>query len=297
MIGRPDPDRYIKDAPPRVFDVHVHFPGAGPSGGTDFSSDTMVDFLAYTARVLNIWKIGLLGRPGEGNDLALRARDRYPELFLPMAWVRLDEDTGETIHDFRRKGFVGLKFHSSNYDYDDERYYPIYQAAEETHLICLFHTGIAGGMVDWLQFPPRVARTPNERELERRNHRRGGTHSATHLRPGLLDTIAQAFPDLRIIGAHLGYGYYDEACAIARWRDNISFDISGGAVVRRHIVERRLIKQEIHPRKLMFGSDSGIPHMSRELTGWMNEFEKLGLTADEQDQIFYRTAAEIFGIE
>jgi hypothetical protein len=295
-IPMPDPARYIKDAPPRVFDVHVHFPGSGPGGGGAMSPDSMVDMLAYTAGVLNIWKIGLLGRPGEGNIQALQARDRYPDLFLPMAWVQLDEDSGETILEFARKGFVGLKFHSSKRDYDDESYYPIYKAAEESKLVCLFHTGIAGGMIDYLQYPPRGPRTESAREREMKDRRRGSTYGAKHLRPALLDTLAVAFPDLQIIGAHLGYGWYDEACAIARWRGNVSFDISGGTVVRRHIIERRLIRSEIHPTKLLFGSDCGIPHMSRELTGWMEEFQRLGLTAEEQDQIFYGTAARIFGL-
>jgi predicted TIM-barrel fold metal-dependent hydrolase len=37
--------------------------------------------------------------------------------------------------------------------------------------------------------------------------------------------------------------------------------------------------------------------MSREVTSWMEAFEALGLSADEQDAIFYRNAAEIFGEE
>jgi uncharacterized protein len=295
-VPMPDPERYIKDAPPRVFDIHVHFPGGGPGGGASMSPDMMVDMLAYTAGVLNIRKICLLGRPGEGNIQALQARDRYPDLFLPMAWVQLDEDSGETILEFARQGFAGLKFHSSKRDYDDESYYPIYQAAEESKLVCLFHTGIAGGMIDYLQYPPRGPRPESPREREMKDRRRGSTYGAKHLRPALLDTLAVAFPDLQIIGAHLGYGWYDEACAIARWRGNVSFDISGGTVVRRHIVERRLIRSEIHPAKLLFGSDCGIPHMSRELTGWMEEFARMGLTAEEQDQIFYGTAARIFGV-
>jgi predicted TIM-barrel fold metal-dependent hydrolase len=30
---------------------------------------------------------------------------------------------------------------------------------------------------------------------------------------------------------------------------------------------------------------------------WKAAFDKMGLTADEQDQIFYRNAARIFGFE
>ena len=33
------------------------------------------------------------------------------------------------------------------------------------------------------------------------------------------------------------------------------------------------------------------------LTNWMQSFEEAGLTAEEQDQIFWGTAAYIFGVE
>ena len=37
-------------------------------------------------------------------------------------------------------------------------------------------------------------------------------------------------------------------------------------------------------------------HMSRELTTWMAAFDELGLPPEEQDQIFWRTAAAIFNV-
>ena len=117
------------------------------------------------------------------------------------------------------------------------------------------------------------------------------------MQPIFLDTIALAFPQLRIIGAHLGYGLYDSAAAVARWRRNVYFDISGGQVVRRHIVERKMIRHEILPEKLVFGTDCDVAHMSREVTAWMAAFQELGLTDEEQDTIFYRNAAAIFGME
>jgi predicted TIM-barrel fold metal-dependent hydrolase len=115
------------------------------------------------------------------------------------------------------------------------------------------------------------------------------------MQPVFLDTIGLAFPGLRIIGAHLGYGFYDSACAVARWRRNVSFDISGGKVVRRHIIDRQMIHREVLPEKLLFGTDCDVTHMSREVTAWMDEFEAIGLSADDQDKIFYRNAAVIFG--
>ena len=117
------------------------------------------------------------------------------------------------------------------------------------------------------------------------------------MQPILLDGISVAFPGLKIIGAHLGYGLYDSAAAVARWRRNVFFDISGGTVVRRHLLERNMLRTEVSTRKLVWGSDCDMTHMSRELSAWMAAFDSIKLSAEEQDDIFWGTAAHIFGIE
>src|SRR5437762_8791521 len=117
------------------------------------------------------------------------------------------------------------------------------------------------------------------------------------MQPIFLDGISVAFPELKIIGAHLGYGLYDSAAAVARWRRNVYFDISGGTVVRRHLLERRMLGSEVSTRKLVWGSDCDLAHMSRELSTWMQAFADIGLSSEEQDQIFWGTAARIFGVD
>jgi predicted TIM-barrel fold metal-dependent hydrolase len=66
-------------------------------------------------------------------------------------------------------------------------------------------------------------------------------------------------------------------------------------VVRR-LVERRMIGEEVPLAKLTWGSDSDLAHMGREPTGWMEAFQRLGLGAADQDAIFWRNAAAIFGV-
>lgn len=284
---------YLKDAPPRIFDVHVHYPWRREQG---FSPEIQAEILAYTCRRLNIRRVCLLGRrTEEGWDATLAARERFPDLVVPLAQISLDEDLPNTLSELRERGFRGLKITMPNRNYDDELYYPLYARAEELGLPILFHTGVRGGPIDYLLFHPR---DPALAEAYSAEHEQGGagtTKSAARMQPIFLDTIGLAFPRLRIIGAHLGYGLYDSAAAVARWRRNVSFDISGGKVVRRHIVERRMINHEILPEKLLFGSDCDVAHMSREVTAWMDAFEDLGLSADDQDKIFYRNAAAIFG--
>ena len=79
---------YIKDAPPRVFDTHVHYPWR-ERGSTlpIYTADSMLDMLAYNCQRLNIFRVCLLGRPGEGNDLVEKGHKRYPNLVVPFAMI------------------------------------------------------------------------------------------------------------------------------------------------------------------------------------------------------------------
>jgi predicted TIM-barrel fold metal-dependent hydrolase len=295
---------YIKDAPPRVFDTHVHYPWRPSDAGGPLSGDGIIEALVYNCQRLNIHRICLLGRRGEVNDRVLRAYERYPNLVVPMAYVEPDRDGPDEIAEHAERGFRGLKISNTRRNYDHPAYFRMYAEAERRGLVILFHTGISGGPIDYLQYPPaspEQARQVASRfeEMRRFKPEAGEVDSwygAGRMQPIYLDSVALAFPDLRIIGAHLGYGLYDSAAAVARWRRNVYFDVSGGTVVRRHIVDRRMIRGEVAVTKLTWGSDSDVTHMSRELSSWMAAFVELQLTAEEQDAIFWGNAAHLFGI-
>ena len=277
------PDEYLKDAPPRVFDVHVHY-GPRPNANPNRSIEFHREMLAYACSRLNIRKVALLGRKGENDwQSALDAHEAFPDLFIPLAQVLLDEDGPEQITRLHGRGFKGLKITGPKKNYDDESYFPLYERCEELGMPILFH--------------PRDPELAERTSMEMEERTRGQNRGAARMQPIYLDTLGIAFPRLRIIGAHLGYGLYDSAAAVARWRRNVSFDISGGAVVRRHIVDREMIYKEILPEKLLWGSDCDVTHMSRELTAWMDAFHKMGMPPEDQDKIFYRNAAQIFGVE
>jgi uncharacterized protein len=291
------PEEYLKDAPPRVFDVHVHY-GRRPDEASGFNSEFRARMLAYTCGRLNIHKVALLGRRGADNyQTTLDAWKMFSDLIIPMAHIEPDVETADDVERLKERGFVGLKITRPERDYDDEKYYPLYERAESLSMPILFHTGISGGPIDYLLFPPRDHEVAERVSSVGEERMRGTRRSAARMQPIFLDTVAVAFPRLRIIGAHLGYGLYDSAAAVARWRRNVSFDISGGAVVRRHILDRRMIYHEVPPEKLVWGSDCDVAHMSRELTSWMEAFNRMGMSADDQDKIFYRNAARIFGVD
>jgi len=296
---------YIKDAPPRVFDTHVHYPWRQRGSKLPiYTADGMLDMLAYNCQRLNIYKVCLLGSPGEGNNLVEKAAERYSTLIVPFAMINVDQTEPQEIMDFAERGFKGIKIIGPRRNYDDPAYFPLYAEMERQSLVVLFHTGISGGMVDYLQFPPGthvdVADLARPMESNRRwkpESEADSWYGAARMQPIYLDGISVAFPDLKIIGAHLGYGMYDAAAAVARWRRNVYFDISGGTVVRRHLIERNMLRSEVSTLKLTWGSDCDMAHMSRELSNWMQAFEDIGLSAEDQDRIFWGNAARIFGVD
>ena len=52
--------------------------------------------------------------------------------------------------------------------------------------------------------------------VARKKNERSQNASSARMRPIYLNTIARAFPDLKIIGAHLGNPWYQEAAEVAR---------------------------------------------------------------------------------
>src|SRR5258708_33960307 len=100
---------YIKDAPRRVFDTHVHYPWR-PRGSKlpIYTADGMLDMLAYNCQRLNIYRVCLLGRPGEGNDLVDKAHERYPGLVVPLAMIDADQAAPSMLAAFPDPGFRGL---------------------------------------------------------------------------------------------------------------------------------------------------------------------------------------------
>jgi len=159
--------------------------------------------------------------------------------------------------------------------------------------------GVIGGGIDYQRTHPR--RDPAALEGYRRwmqVWRTVRNVSATRMRPFHLDTIANNFPDLKLIGAHLGgTGNYDEAASVARWRHNVYFDFSGGTTIERHAVERRLIGHEIGYEKLIFGSDTQPEKIGEHIRRWDTIFDLLDVPDDCRERLWWYNGAELYGEE
>jgi predicted TIM-barrel fold metal-dependent hydrolase len=240
---------------------------------------------------------------------------KHGDLFVPHAVVDPEMHGEHRIHELHDMGYRGLKIIGTRRPYDDPSFFPTYRAAETLNMPILFHCGVLGGGIDLLRSHPRrdpkSAKRIREQEEQARKEEAGEVPpgpmsrfrgpretSAMYMRPFHLETLANRFPKLKIIGAHLGgTGNYDEAASVARWRRNVYFDVSGGRTIERHAVERGLIGTEIAVEKLIFGSDCAADEVHEHVERFQTIFADLDLSEEEQDLIWYRNAAELFGLE
>lgn len=285
---------------PPIWDVHCHFPRNWDNPDSD--PVQMLEERADALRAAGVVKASLLsgGRFGLTYEECLEYARRHEDLFVPSAVVDPEEIPGRQIKELFEMGYRGLKMIGVRRPYDDYKYFGVYQAAEELGMPILLHMGVIGGGIDYAITHPR--RDPKAAEMMRRMKESPRAQprdvSAIRMRPFHMDTIANNFPNLRLIGAHMGgTGNYDEAASVTRWRHNVYLDMSGGDTIERHAVERRLVGHEIGVEKLTWGSDCGNDEIAQHVVNLERIFEEVGLSEDEKHRIRYQNAAEIFGFE
>lgn len=282
----------------RIFDTHVHFPRNWQNPDEDPAPQ--VAHLFERLREAGIVKASLLsgGRWGSSHEQCLRLLEPYLDIAVPVAVVDPDTTSRHRISQLHQMGYRGLKMIGVNRNYDAPEYFPVYAAAEALNMPIVLHLGVIGGGIDYSITHPRRDPEAAQRLRQFAGRQMARDVSATRMHPFHLDTIANNFPNLKLIGAHLGgTGNYDAAASVVRWRHNVFLDVSGGETIERHAVERRLIGYEIGIEKLTFGSDCGADEVHEHVERFVRIFDELNLTDDEKERIWYRNAAEIYGYE
>jgi len=214
--------------------------------------------------------------PAIPNESIAGAVREHPDVFMGFGSVDPHQDIGwcvEEVHRCRALGLIGLKFQQAVQGFapDEERYYPIYQAASELRMVCLFHMGTTG----------IGAGAPGGMGLR-----------LEYCRPILVDRVAADFPQLTIIGAHPGWPWTDELLAMAVHKGNLYIDLSGWApkYFPPMLVQyaRTLLKD-----KVLFGTDWPLLTIER----WESEFAELNFPAEVVDRIMLRNAVRVLGLE
>jgi uncharacterized protein len=278
---------------PKAIDLHVHLPTEQwlqqsigpllPATEAYFRAKVprkTIDDVAeeYAARdilgvVLDWDDESITGRGWMGNEWLADLSSKFPGVLMGFGSVDPHaEDAVDTVKRVADLGLKGLKIHPTMQAFDpgETRYYPIWQAAQEQGLICLFHTGTCG----------IGAGTPGA----------GGT-KIRYSHPGFLDGIGADFPELTLIAAHFGWPWFMECLAIALHMSNVYIELSGWAPGYLPPEVKREIGKRLN-RQTLFGSDYPFIDLDR----WFREFDELDLPEGAAEPILKGNAARLLGL-
>lgn len=161
---------------------------------------------------------------------------------------------------------LGVKFHPQLQGFHplDERAFKLYSLVDRYGLVSVFHTGTSGVGA--------------------------GVKSNIRLdygRPIYFDEIAIRFPNMKIVLAHFGWPWTEEALAIALHKPNVYIDLSGWSP--KYIPEVIWKNAKRLEDKILFGSD--YPLISEER--WLNDFKEIKIDGTIKDKILRFNAERI----
>ncbi len=107
-----------------------------------------------------------------------------------------------------------------------------------------------------------------------------------------LDDVAREFPDLTIVGGHIGHPWTTEMIALARKYQNVYIDTSAYKP-SRYPVEFVKYMKESNCKKVLFGSN--YPMIQPEEC--LSELNTLNLSEDTLDRFLYKNAASVFDLD
>lgn len=213
------------------------------------------------------------------NEFVAQAAAQIGPKAIPFASIDPTQEAYmEDLEDaIERLGMRGLKLGPTyaNVDARDPRLDPLYAYAQQQHLPIVFHLGTTF-----------VSNAPL-----------AYAHAET------LDAVAIRYPELRMVVAHMGHPWMEEAIVLVRKHAHVYADVSALWYRPWQYHNALVLAQEYGvAHKLLFGSDYPISHPAETLTGHRavnRVVEGTGLprVSDETiERIVHQPALELLGI-
>jgi predicted TIM-barrel fold metal-dependent hydrolase len=164
-------------------------------------------------------------------------------------------------------GAVALKVHPchGNFPANTRELYPVYALCAERGVPVVFHCG--------------TSNFPGARNL--------------YAGPELMEDVAKDFPELTIVLAHGGRGWwYDAVAFLSQLRENVWIELSGLPPKRLREYYARFDLARL-AQKFIFGSDwPGVPGIRANAEAII----ALGWPHETLERVFWRNASEVYGI-
>ena len=238
-----------------IIDAHAH---VGQFGGwasvANGPSDLVKTMDEYDIRQAIICPTGF-----DTNDEAAAAAAKYPDRFIPLAWVHPMNGGAEAAHHYiGKRGFKGIKLHPlfNAYSADDPAVDPVMEEARRLDVPVFIHSGHVPFATPW-----QIA------------------------------LLAERHPDVRVVMIHMGHGhgiYVQAAIDMACRYDNIWLEMSGMPMPSK-------IKEaydRVGSDRLFFGTD--LPFHAPQVE--IDKVRYSGLSEAAQEDVFYNNIKKFMGL-
>ena len=223
--------------------------------------------------------------------VAFGLKEIFGEFVIPVPMVDIDATTPQEIDALLSRGAAGIKFICPMHSYCDDRYFPLYDVIRARGACAVFHVGY---LSDTLFRPGALLARKDIVDI-------------TDMRPAAIDRIARKFGDLKILMAHFGNPWFEEAWNTMRNYKNVYADISGGTAHRRAMAMwTQLFTLDERPDyasigKLCFASDSsfcfqGIYQFEGHIDFYERFYEAMKVPADLREKIDRGNTRMLFGL-
>ena len=229
--------------------------GVMASGGVDQAVVLPIDSAYHQKMPLSLT---------EKTDWHVEEVAEYPDIvtFVGIDPRRGEEGLKELERAVKEKGCRGWKMYPPNGFYpDDDEFDPYYDLSTELDIPIIIHQGF----------------TPRHKHVK-------------YARPDRVDRVAADFPDLKIVLAHVGFPWQDEALMIASKNPNVYVDVSGWQVfastvpmkLYQMIGDAKIMR--VFPNRVLFGSDFPLFEYTMSLKMWVDFFKGLRIPSEMLDK-------------
>jgi predicted TIM-barrel fold metal-dependent hydrolase len=240
------------------------------------------DYVAQ-CRERGVERIVLIADP----DPCRQAYEAVPDFVIPVPWVDIDTVTPKVIDECIGWGAKGIKFIDPQFAYGDMRYDPLYRAIAERGKVCMFHTGYLAQGVWERSRPVDIAL----------------------MRPSAVDSMARRHPSLRILMAHFGNPWWEEAWKITWSNPNVYAELSGGTAYRRSLrmwedvfcpngtLDTDTLNRVLYASDVSFFSRAGREGFEPYFVFYDALYDRIGAPEELREKINRGTAMKLFELE
>ncbi len=231
----------------------------------------------------------------EINEWGCEVGRRFPQL-LPFSCISPElggaEDVVKEVELRASQGAKGIKLHPGMFAFfpDDEVMFPAYEKCQELGLPVLADSGAWPTPHILAEYPSPVAMVEGQAGVQ-------------YAEPKNWAKVAEAFPRLNIVMAHLGSAWWDERVELAQKYSNLYFDTSQGfsAPDRIPYSPHRGLAEADAPRifrkigmdRILFGTD--FPALAPQPQ--IEQIMRLPLTDEEKQKVLAENVKRVYRIK